>query len=156
MSKRRHCCGTIWPSAPTASRATRILAISTLGTSGQNACARAGQRMVAIRIDDLPAAWGGATVAEQGASQAPPQGQLHGMRIHHGGVLCRHCCQPCASIGWDCDRSRACALGGRVANNMHSRKCRLRVRDAWNCQPCGQSPSLRLPSPRRGGERARA
>ena len=34
------------------------------------------------------------------------------------------------------------ALGDMSGSNVRSRKCKLRVRDALCCQPCGQSPRL--------------
>ena len=46
------------------------------------------------------------------------------------------------ACGPACERTSALALGGKVGRNTRSRKCRLRIRDAWDCQPCGQSPKL--------------
>ena len=34
------------------------------------------------------------------------------------------------------------ALGDMSGSNVRSRRCKLRVRDALCCQPCGQSPRL--------------
>jgi hypothetical protein len=52
-----HCCGTIRHSGPTASRATRTQACE-VGSSGQSAAARAGERVVPARVERAATAVG--------------------------------------------------------------------------------------------------
>ena len=90
-------------------------------------------------------------VKVQWEAQTPAQRQLHGMWLQGGGGVNGHRCQlgPCMRPGL---RAHKCAGAWRQGRqNTRSRKCRLRIRDAWDCQPCGQSPKL---VSRMQGERA--
>ena len=61
-----------------------------------------------------------------------------GMRLasSHGMAVSQ---APARGPAWE--RRRARELGGKEGRSTRSRECTVRVRDAWCCQPCGQSPA---------------
>ena len=62
------------------------------------------------------------------------QGNLHGL-WYVGKPSSGRACGP----AWE--RSSAFELGGKEGRSTRSRECAVIVRDAWYCQPCGQSPA---------------
>ena len=150
-----HCWGITCPSAPTASRATRTHACS---------------KILALRANKPVLghanAWSPkASTCAPHPGEGPQRRELRcsGRRKRRRSTSCMACdCRVVAgsmgtavsqapACGPACERTSALALGGKVGRNTRSRKCRLRIRDAWDCQPCGQSPKL---VSRRRGERA--
>ena len=124
-----HCCGTTWPSAPTASRATRTQARST--TFAHLADKPVREQAGAWSPKGAGAAAAGAN--RQGQAKASPERNLHGLwraAVSHA---------PACGPAWE--RSSARELGGKESRSKQSRECTVRVRDAWYCQPCGQSPA---------------
>ena len=110
-----HCCGTTWPSDPTASHRfpgdLHPGSLHDLGPPGEESSARA-RKCVVAELKASCIAVGSVGIA---ASHAPA-------------------CGP----AWD--RKSAWELGGMSGRSVRSRKCVLRVRVARICHPCGQSP----------------